>query len=128
MGDQMEEMGIQTEETEMDIWVNRVLQTTLPAITIEEVREAMAIEQELKEVLKEQQEGTKEQCQNSGAQGTTCSGNSHIPWGIYSGRRDPETPEGIPVILEYAEGGAGLCQLHSELMTPEATASLSGRL
>ena len=41
-----------------------MLQTTLPAITIEEVREAMAIEQELKEVLKEQQEGTKEQCQN----------------------------------------------------------------
>ena len=119
MGDQMEEMGIQTEETEMDIWVNRVLQTTLPAITIEEVREAMAIEQE----LKEQQEGTKEQCQNSGAQGTTCSGNSHIPWGIYSGRRDHKTPERIPVILEYAEGGAGLCQLHSELMTPEATAS-----
>ena len=49
----MEEMGIQTEEVEMDIWVNRVLQMTLPAITIEEVREAMAIEQELKEVLKE---------------------------------------------------------------------------
>ena len=33
---------------------------TLPAITKEEVREAMAIEQELKEVFKEQQEGTKE--------------------------------------------------------------------
>ena len=121
-------MGIQTEEAEMDIWVNRVLQMTLPAITIEEVREAMAIEQELKEVLKEQQEGTKERWQNSGAQGTTCSGNSHITWWIYTGRQAPETPEWIPVILEYAEGSAGLCQLHSELMTPIATAPLSGGL
>ena len=42
----MEEMGIQTEEAQMDIWVH--LQTTLPASTIEEVKETMAIEQELK--------------------------------------------------------------------------------
>ena len=59
-------MGIKTEEVDMDIWVNQVLQMSLPAITIEEVGEAMAIKPELKEVLKEKQEGTKKQFPNSG--------------------------------------------------------------
>ena len=43
-----------------------MLQISLPAITIEEVGEAMAIKPELKEVLKEKQEGTKKQFPNSG--------------------------------------------------------------
>ena len=56
-------MRIKTEEENMVIWVKKVLQ-----MTIEQIREAVAIHPELKEVLNKTQMSTKEQQSKSGSQ------------------------------------------------------------
>ena len=67
--EEREEMGIETEEEDTEIWVNRVLEKTLPAITMEQMREATQQDEELAEVVKEKKTGTKSKKMSKGPYG-----------------------------------------------------------
>ena len=66
---QREEMGIETEEEDKEIWVMKLTREALPAITLEELREKTEEDPELKLIKEEKQAGTKSKKMSKGPYG-----------------------------------------------------------
>ena len=49
--EQREDLGIETEEEDKEVWINHVIDTNLPAITLQQVREATAQDEELNKIV-----------------------------------------------------------------------------
>ena len=45
--EELEDWGIETEETDREIWVNRIMEDLIPAITLEELKDATKNDAEL---------------------------------------------------------------------------------
>ena len=57
--DEMEALGIETEEADKEIWVSRILESAIPAITLDTMREATAKDLELSQILDEKRKAKK---------------------------------------------------------------------
>ena len=66
---EMEEMGIETEETDKEIWVSRVLETTIPAITLDDMRQETSKDPELSRLLQEKRSAKKSTATSKGPYG-----------------------------------------------------------
>ena len=66
---QMDELGIENEEADQEIWVSRVLEKAIPAITLENLRDATAADPELAQNLKEKRQTKKSHATSKGPWG-----------------------------------------------------------
>ena len=64
--EEMEDMGIETKETDKEIWVNRILEKGIPAITLDAMREATALDTELAQVLEHKRQAKKSPAMSKG--------------------------------------------------------------
>ena len=62
----MEDMRIESEKHEKEIWVIRVMEKLLPMITLEELKDATVSNPELSGILKAKKEGYKTTAQSKG--------------------------------------------------------------
>ena len=65
----MEEMGIETEETDKEVWVSRIIDQSIPAITLKDMREATAQDPELANLLEEKRNAKKSSATSKGPYG-----------------------------------------------------------
>ena len=49
----MDDMGIETEEADQEIWVSRIVKTAIPAITLDDMKGATVMDPELAKILEE---------------------------------------------------------------------------
>ena len=66
---EMEDMGIEKEEADQEIWVSRMVQTAIPAITLEAMKGATAMDPELAKILEEKRTGRKSSATSKGPWG-----------------------------------------------------------
>lgn len=62
-------MGIETQEEDVEVWMGKLLETTLPAIPIEQMRDDTANDPELGPIVKEKQAGSKSKEASKGPYG-----------------------------------------------------------
>ena len=67
--EQMDDMGIETEEADQEIWVSRIVKTAIPAITLDDMKGATVMDPELAKILEEKRSAQKS------------SATSKVPWG-----------------------------------------------
>ena len=66
---EMDEMGIETEETDKEIWVSRLMEQCIPAITLDDMRKATAKDPELSRILEEKRAAKKSSMTSKGPYG-----------------------------------------------------------
>ena len=64
-----EELGVETEETDKEIWVSRVIETAIPAITLDDMRKATSNDPELSRILEEKRAAKKSSATSKGPYG-----------------------------------------------------------
>ena len=62
----MEEMGIESEEADKEIWVCSLIEANIPAITLEDLREATGKDPELSKILQEKKAAIKSSATSKG--------------------------------------------------------------
>lgn len=71
--EEMEDMGIETEENDKEIWVSQLIEKVnslgTPAITLDDVRDATAEDPELAKILEEKREASKSSATSKGPYG-----------------------------------------------------------
>ena len=67
--EEREEIGVETEEEDAEIWVGKIIKETLPAITLEQMREDTTKDPELHKLMEEKQNGTKRKETSKGPYG-----------------------------------------------------------
>ena len=67
--EQMEDLGIKTEETDQEIWVSRIVNTAIPAITLDAMKGATATDPELAKILEEKRAAKKSSATSKGPWG-----------------------------------------------------------
>ena len=69
MKEEREEIGIETEEEDTEIWMGKIMEEILPAITLDQMKDETANDAKLVPILKEKQEGTKSKETSKGPYG-----------------------------------------------------------